>query len=206
MAFVIGDVPFFECLVRREYTLGLQSGHGDFIRAVAHAVRCVRGHSLWFQTILLEPFGGCAFMVPIEALAWKPCAMPPDMAYVSPWDVFSSEFGVVELGFVRRGAVEVLPGRVAGQYRFSIDFIGSDLAEYPEQHKTLHVCFLDGGLIGAFPNNRLIWSDPAFWRTVQDVPRFSSLGGEYRAEGNQRLFRQSIVQPAAEYASVDARN
>lgn len=190
MAYVLGSIPFFECLIRKEYTQGLKSGHGEYIPAVAHAIRCVRGHSLWFQCMLLDPYGGCAFMVPTEALCWAPCELPDDLTYIQPWDVFSSEFGVCEIDFVRRGAVEILPARVKGQYHCTIDFVGTDLAEYPEQHKSLHICKLENGLIGAFPNNRLLWSDPAFWKTVDAVPRFASLGGEFRAEGNQQMFNR----------------
>lgn len=202
MANIFGSIPFFDCLVRAEYTQGLQAKHGEFIPAVAHAVRCVRGHSLWFQCMLLEPYGGCAFMLPIEALAWKPCEKPADMTYVQPWDAFSSEFGICEIDFVRRGAVEVLPDRIKGQYRFTIDWSGSDLAEHVEQHKHLHVCLLENGLVGAFPNNRLLWSDPAFWKTVDTLPRFASLPGEYRAEGNQHLMRTPMPAPVTEYVGV----
>lgn len=132
---IFGSIPFFDCLVRAEYTQGLATRHGEFIPAVAHGVRCVRGHSLWFQCMLLEPYGGCAFMLPIEALVWKPCEKPADMTYVQPWDAFSSEFGICELDFVRRGAVEILPSRLKGQYRFTIDWTGNDLADHVEQHK-----------------------------------------------------------------------
>lgn len=200
MATILGSIPFFDCLVRAEYTQGLKRDHDTYIPAVAHAVRCVRGHSLWFQCMLLEPYGGCAFLLPIEALVWKPCEKPGDMTYQEPWDCFSSEFGVCEIEFVRRGAVEILPGRIKGQYLHTIDFAGSDLAEHVEQHKSLHVCKLETGLIGAFPNNRILWSDPAFWKTVETVPRFESLPGEYRAEGNQDIFRTPMAQaPVTEY-------
>lgn len=189
MAYITGNVPYFRCLVRRQYTRNLVDSHGDYIPAVAYGVRCIRGDSLWFQCMLLEPFGGCSFMLPIESLVWKACAVPPDLTYVQPWDCFSSDFGVCEFSFLRRGAVQVLPERMPGQYRFSLDFTGSDLADDPEQHKHLHVCFLDGGLIGAFPNNRLIWEDPAFWQVTETKPDFQSLAPEFRSEGNQRMMR-----------------
>lgn len=191
MAYVLGSIPFFECLVRKEYTRNLGDGHGEFLPAVAHGIRSVRGHSLWFQCIFTAGAeAGAAFLVPIEALCWKPCGRPYDMTYVMPWDCFSSDFGVVELDFVKRGGVSVLPMRCRGQYRFTIDWAGSDLAEYPEQHKSAHVCFLETGLIGAFPNNRLLWDDPAFWTTTREKPDFVSLAGEFRAEGNQGMFRR----------------
>lgn len=190
MPHIYGDVPFFECLVRREYTRGMRDGQGDFLPAVAHAVQCKRGRSLMFQCIFTERFAGAAFLLPIEALVWKPCERPADMTYVQPWDCFSDTFTVHEASFVARGAVSVLPGRVSGQYRFTLDWAGSDLADHFEQHKHLHVVFVDGGLIGAFPNNRLLWHDPAFWQTGDEVPDFTSLGGEFRSEGNQRMLAQ----------------
>lgn len=190
MSYVYGSIPFFECLARAEYTQNHRAGHGEFLPAVAHAVRCVRGHSLWFQCIFTERHAGAAFMLPIEALCWRPCAVATTKT-VQPWDVFSSDFGVSQDVFTHRGAVEVLPDRVRGQYRFTVDFVGSDLAEHPEQHKALHVVFLEGGLIGAYPNNRLVWIDPAFWKPLTERPPFEALSGEYRAEGNQELMTRT---------------
>lgn len=194
MAYIYGDVPFFECLVRREYTRNLSDGHGEFLPAVAHAVQCKRGRSLSFQVIFTSGIhAGAAFLLPIEALCWRPCAAPANMTYVQPWDCFSETFTVVESSFVARGAVNVLPGRVRGQYRFTIDWAGSDLADHPEQHKHLHVVYLESGLIGAFPNNRLLWDDPAFWVTTTERPDFQSLGGEYRSEGNREMFTAAAL-------------
>lgn len=205
MAYILGNVPFFECYVRREYTRGMEDGHGEFLKAVAHAVRCIRGNSLMFQVVFTEKWGGASFTLPIEALCWKACDKPRTMEYVQPWDCFSSDFGVCEFDMMKRGAVDVLPGRVPAQYRFSIDWTGTDLADHFEQHKHLHVCFLDNGWIGAFPNNRLLWSDPAFWETTTERPDLKSLAGEFRAEGNQQMFRTPapaetgpVLQVAAE--------
>jgi len=109
------------------------------------------------------------------------------MDYVQPWDVFSSTFGVVELDFVRRGEAYVLPNKTPGQYHATIDFVGSDLAEDFEQHKSLHIIKQSNGLIGAFPNNRVLMPDAAFWPMMDIKPDFESLSGEFRAEGNQHL-------------------
>lgn len=191
MAYIYGDVPFFECLVRREYTRGLSDGFGEFLPAVAHAVQCKRGRSLQFQTIFTDAHAGAAFLVPIEALCWKPTEQPKDMTLIQPWDCFSCDFTVHESQFVARGAVHILPNRTKAQYRFTIDWTGSDLADHFEQHKHLHVCFLENGLIGAFPNNRILWDDPAFWTVTNERPDFKSLAGEFRAEGHQSLMRQA---------------
>jgi hypothetical protein len=205
MAYVIGAIPYFRCFVRREYTRDMLDRHGEFIPAVAYGVRCVRGHSLWFQVMLREPddgsdntTGGASFFLPIEALVHAPCAKASDMSFVQPWDVFSSDFGVCEFPFVGRGAMTILPHKTAAQYRFSIDFTGSDLADDPDQHKCLHVAFLDGGLIGAFPNNRVLWHDDAFWRVMDGKPDFLSLSDEFRAEGNQHIMRQTWAERSSD--------
>lgn len=181
MAYILSSIPYFRCLVRREFTQNLESGHGDYIHAVAYGVRCIRGSSLWFQTMLVEPYGGASFMVPIQALTTKPVP-PPEQNLIQPWDVFSSDFGVHAFDLVKFGKVEVLPDRAGGRYKFSLDFTGSDLADDPEQHKHLHVVELDSGQIGAFPNNRILWSDPAFWDLTKDKPKFKSLSCDFRAE------------------------
>lgn len=192
MPYILGDVPYFRCLARKEYTRDLADGHGEYIPGVAHAVRCVRGDSLWFQVNFKDPYGGCAYLLPIQALCWKPCEVPETMQYTQPWDVFSPHFTVVELAFVRRSLVHVLPGRLRGEYRFTIDFTGTDLADDPAQHKAVHLCFLENGLIGAFPNNRLLWTDTAFWDVREERPDFDVLNAEFRAEGFPARQRETI--------------
>ena len=69
--------------------------------------------------------------------------------------------------------------------------LARDLADDPDQHKHLHVVKLKGGLIGAFPNHRVMMPDLAFWPTMDGKPDFESLDGEFRSEGNQHLLRPS---------------
>lgn len=189
MAEILGNIPYLRCKVRGQFLRDLKRGDGEFIDAVAYAVRCVRGSSLWFQTALGEPYGGVHFLLPIQALCWAECDPDSDMTHIQPWDCFSSIFGVVELDFVKRGEAYILPLRRPGQYQFTIDFTGTDLADDPEQHKCLHVIKLASGHIGAFPNNRVLMPDSAFWPAMDAAaqPDFESLSGEYRAEGMQAL-------------------
>lgn len=202
MAYVLGNIPFFGCYVRREFTRNMKDRHGEFIPAVAYAVRCVRAHSLWFQCMLMEPAdadqpnntGGASFLLPIQALCDEPCEYPKDMTYVQPWDCMSNTFGVVEMDFVKRGMVYILPDRLKATYLFTIDFTESDLADTVEQHKSAHICKLANGLIGAFPNNRLIWRDDAFWKMMTEQPDFVSLAPEFRSESHP-IAEVSIEEP-----------
>ena len=191
MSEIMGNIPYMRCLVRGEYLRNLQRGQGEFIPAIAYGVRCIRGSSLWFQAALGEPYGGVHFLVPIVALVHEPCPVDEAMTYVQPWDCFSHKFGVVEFDFIKRGEAYALPDKVPGQYQFTIDFTGTDLADDPDQHKHLHVVKLKGGLIGAFPNHRVMMPDLAFWPTMDGKPDFESLDGEFRSEGNQHLLRPS---------------
>jgi hypothetical protein len=190
VSFIIGSCEkWFPGFIRREYTRNLQDGYGDYYACFIHGLRVIQGRSLKFQCVLSdEAVAGAGFLAPIEAFCWKipdePRAkgVPVDMTYVQPWDSFSSTFGVHEFDFHRRMKALILPSRVPARYRFSIDFAGSALSEYGEQHKHLHIMELEDGQIGAFPNNRVVWCDPAFWEPLTERPDFIALGGEYMAE------------------------
>jgi hypothetical protein len=188
MAYILGAIPYFDCLVRKEYTQDLQSGHGEYIEALAAAVLSIRGDSLQFQVVMKEPCAGCAFLLPIEALCSKPCPPTACTRLVQPWDCFSSEFGVCEMALVRRGAVRLLEDGVLAEYRFTIAFTGSDLADDPAQRKLLHVVLREDGPIGAYPNNRLVFLDLALFGDLEPAARieFTTLAREFRAEGLQR--------------------
>ena len=134
-------------------------------------------------------YPGCGFLAPIEAFCWRVPDRPrapgqrPDMTYVQPWDTFSETFGIHEFEFHRRMRALILPDRRPARYRCSLDFIGSSLAENNDQHKHLHIFDMDDGSIGAFPNNRVLWIEPAAWREpTSERPDFLSLAGEWIAE------------------------
>lgn len=195
MAYILGSIPYFRTLVRREYLRDLQDGHGDYLEATAIGVMCVRGDSLHFQVVLHEPLAGCAFLLPIEALVTKPVAAMPTKA-VQPWDCLSTEFSVCEITAVRRGAVRLLKDDLPAEYRFTVAFVGSDIADDPAQRKMLHVVLREDGLIGAYPNNRLVFLDRALFGDLTAKPDFLTLTKEFRAEGIPQGPRSSGIQDA----------
>ena len=138
--------------------------------------------------MLTEYGAGASFLAPIHAFCWrepddscKPDAI--DMTYVQPWDTFSETFGTCVFEFNDRMRCQVLPDRRGGRYRFTIDFVGSSLAEMNAQHKHLHIIDMDDGSIGAFPNNRLLWVAPEWYaEPTQKRPDFIALSGEWMAE------------------------
>lgn len=188
--FVIGSFDkFFGGYLRREYTRNLVDGYGDYYPCVMHGLRIVRGRSIEIQCVLTGPHAGAGFLAPIEAFCWRiPDAprvkgQPVDMTYVQPWDCFSDTFGVHEFEFHRRMKALILPERREARYRFSIDFVGSSLAEWAEQHKHLHIMEMADGSIGAFPNNRVLWIEPAMYaEPLTERPDFIALDLEAMAE------------------------
>ena len=188
MSFLIGSFPrFFPGYIRREYTRNLLDGHGEYLPCVIHGLRVVRGRSLEFQCVMTGYGAGAGFLAPIEAYCWAlpaaPRTHPPDMTYIQPWDCFSDTFGAHEFEYHRRMRCQVLPDRRSGRYRFSLDFTGSSLSEWSQQHKHLHVIDMDDGSIGAFPNNRLLWIEPAIYdEPSAEKPDFTALDGEWMSE------------------------
>jgi len=186
--YIIGSFDrFFHGYIRKEYTRNLQDGHGYYLPCVIHGLRVVQGRTLEFQCVLTGYGAGAGYLAPIEAFCWRvPDKARPttvDYTYVQPWDCFSSDFGVHAFEFHRRMRAQILPDRRSARYRFSIDFTGSSLADMSEQHKHLHVMEMEDGSIGAFPNNRVLWVEPAMWdKPTEERPDFIALTGEWMAE------------------------
>lgn len=199
---IIGSFEkFFGGYIRREYTRNMIDGYGDYYPCVIHGLRVIKAHSLMFQCTLSDGivehgkldqqggYPGAGFLAPIEAFCHripdKPRTKgaPVDMTYIQPWDCFSNSFGVHEFDYHRRMKCLILPDRREARYRFSIDFADSALAEWNEQHKHLHIVDMADGSIGAFPNNRILWIEPAMYDApTTKRPDFISLDGEWRAE------------------------
>lgn len=183
---LVADIPYFRCKVRREFTRDLREGHGQYLEAIAHQVVCRRGHMLAFNVVFTdEGLGGALWYgMPIKALCWNPVPAPQAIDLIAPWDCLSHEFVISEMRFLARGRVQAIHqgARHGGRYRFTVDFAGSDLADDPAQHKCLHVVEMDTGHFGAFPNNRILFEDPAFWDVTQERPDFVESHQEFRGE------------------------
>lgn len=185
MSYIFDGIPYFKALLRREFTVNLQRHHGEYLPVHVVGVRMVRGRSIWFQTWIQDGYGaGAMFLVPIHALATKPCKRPP-AHLVQPWDVFSPHFTVARIPLFQDTPVHLLPGRLPGRYLMTFDFEGTDLADDIEQHKHLHLLAMQGGWFAAVPNNRVLVEDTAFIErgVMTEKLDFVSLGHEFWAEG-----------------------
>lgn len=184
MSYVFDRIPYFRCLVRREFTVNHTAHRGEYLKAVAVGVRCQRGLSLYFQCWIVDAYAtGAMFLLPIDALCFTPCEIPKKHL-IQPWDVFSPDFGVSRIELFHRTRAFLLPGHHPGRYLFTLDFTGNELADDIDQHKNLHVLKMDGGWLAAVPNNRVLIDDPAFLDNpvCKERPDFQSLEPEYFAE------------------------
>lgn len=183
MSYIFDRIDYFRCLVRREFTANHKRHKGEYLPAFAVGVRCQRGLALYFQVWFQDPLPGPMFLLPIHALCFKPCAVPP-LGDIQPWDVFSPHFSVSRLDLFHRSRAYVLPRRLPGRYMMTLDFDGSEIAEDMEQHKQLHLVELDCGWLAAVPNNRVLIEDRAFTDNgvIEKRPDFKSLEPTYRSE------------------------
>jgi hypothetical protein len=103
--------------------------------------------------------------VPIHLITTKPVdPLPVNVATL--WDCFSDTFEVVEMPLLKSIACVARGSdgeKRDGNYRFTIDWQGL-WAEVPEQHKQHHVIELQSGHLIAYPNNKLLWKDPAYFK------------------------------------------
>ena len=55
MSYLISNIPFFRCLVRKEFTHNHEDYHGDFLHALAISVNTIPDRCLSFNVV----FTGC---------------------------------------------------------------------------------------------------------------------------------------------------
>lgn len=183
VSYIFDAIPYFRCLVRREFTTNLKRHKGKYLPAIAVGVRMQRGLSIYFQVWFQEYAAGAMFLVPIQAICFKPLPQPhPNV--VQPWDVFSPHFTCARIELFHRRRAYLQPGNLEGRYLMSFDFTGNELADDLEQHKHLHLIRMDRGWLAAVPNNRVLIEDMAYLDkgATKERPDFESLGTENFSE------------------------
>jgi hypothetical protein len=158
----IHDTPFTPAYVRNEFLYNQQSGFGEFTECTVFGFRAESARAPMFQVMLAN--GAQWARVPIHALCDKPCEAL-GLSLCAWWDSFGYTANVHAFEFLKNHRVQAL-GRDKtirhGRYLFTIDWAKDNWSETPDQHKNHHVIVLDDGPWIAYPNNRLIWTDPSW--------------------------------------------
>ena len=206
MSYLISNIPYFKCWVRKEFTANHQQYHGEYLHALAIAVNTIPDRSLSFQVVFtgcevdleddLENVHGGAMWarMPIQALVMDleldewPARMEDHLA--QPWDCESRHHSVIVMDRVSSSPwVAKIDGEFYGaRYLFTVDYTENDIADSPDQHKQSHVLYLTEGdwegNIVALPNNRVRATSPALWRTGEGAPDFAPSQWIHSAEGH----------------------
>ncbi len=191
------DIPQFYAWVRAEYLHNLESHFGELVKGCVFGVSAIEGLALGFH-VLLEN-GACIWRLPIQAIrtdtesiADHPIAMKGESAlcrYLQLWDCFSYRLAVTEFRHLSglRCRVVMRDGLVVGgEYQFTIDWYGNDIAESPGDggHKCHHIIELDDGFLAAQPNNRVAFFEPATIKTfpADQPPKYKTNNQVWKVE------------------------
>jgi hypothetical protein len=181
MSFIV-DTPYTTAYVRNEFLFDEQEGHGEFTLCTVFGFRAEPGRVPMFQ-VMLES-GAQWARVPVHMICSKPCD-PLPLELSCWWDSFSRHCAVIEFNFLRNHAVKGL-GRDGtlrkGNYLFTIDWSHGGWSEIPDQHKNHHIIALQTGQWIAYPNNKLLWTDPSWTDSSKPLPKWKSPSRTYSAE------------------------
>jgi hypothetical protein len=180
----IGDIPPFECFVKKEFLRAQEDGFGEYEAAniVGIVIRkdmaiCVTAHlesgALWYE-------------LPLHAITTKKGSENHPIGFHQMWDCLSDQFTVHRYNHLRHLDVDVLVNDgsrklMRGAYMFTIDFINSFYADHPSEHKTMNVIELETGDIVAYPNNRCLFIDKTFTK-ITGRPNYNQTNQHYFAE------------------------
>tara|TARA_Y100000114_G_C11762332_1_gene330546 strand:+ start:3017 stop:3709 length:693 start_codon:yes stop_codon:yes gene_type:complete len=196
MPYLISDIPYFKCWVRKEFTNNHEEYHGEYLHANAIAVNTIPDRCLSFQVVFTgnesefydtdNVHGGAMWArMPITALvaddtyeSFEDFPEKMETYLAQPWDCSSHNHAIVKMERVSSSPWQCkIDGEwFTAQYMFTVDYTESHIADDAAQHKQSHVLqLLSGewkGNIVALPNNRVRATSPALWETGQGAPDF----------------------------------
>lgn len=166
------NIPPIECKIRAEYLYNFEEREGLLVTGTAFAVRSIQSNALLFA--VMTDIGAVYDKLPISAFVSAHLTEAPQhlpFHVLQLWDCLSYQASAVELMFLKGKRCSVFlksKQPVEGIYRFTIDWtadaserLQTGYAEEISQHKVAHVIELETGHFCAYPNNRILWADPA---------------------------------------------
>jgi hypothetical protein len=222
MSYLISNIPFFRCLVRKEFTHNHEDYHGDFLHALAISVNTIPDRCLSFNVVFTgceaendeeNLHGGAMWArMPITGLIADtqmeelPELMPTHFA--QPWDCSSRHHSVIVMDRISSSPWLCKIGGefYTGKYMFTVDYTDNEIADDPAQHKQSHVIELtDAG--------RVRVTNPAMWITGEGAPDFAPSQYVHSAEIHNsymdpyttfnNLYQQEDLEDAETYEEED---
>ena len=216
MSYLVSNIPYFKCWVRKEFTHNHEQYHGEYLHAMAFAVNTVPARCLSFQVVFtgcesdfddneVNIHGGAMWArLPITSLIADTNLeeMPERMVthHAQPWDCSSHFHSVVKFDRVSSSPwiCKIDGNFYRGKYMFTVDYTESEIADDPAQHKQSHVLELTDadkwtGNIVALPNNRVRATSPALWETGEGPPDFKPSQWTHNAESDESYMDPSVT-------------
>lgn len=168
----IGDVPPFQCYVRKQFLRAEQDSVGDWVEAIVIGAVLRKDMALGF-TVLLES-GALWYDVPIHALSLQAGVPWTELRICQMWDCLSDQWSAHRYDHLRYLAVKVRLNNYCqtvadADYLFTIEMLNSFYADDPSEHKTFNILALTTGQIVAYPNNRCQFVDKTFTKLKQTM-------------------------------------
>ncbi len=211
MPYLISNIPYFKCWVRKEFTANHEKYHGEYLHAIAMAVNTIPDRSLSFQVVFTgcdddeDVHGGAMWArMPIQALVAdipsEEWGEPMEDHLAQPWDCEARNHSVVVIDRVSSSPwiAKIDNNFYRAKYMFTVDYTGNSIADCPAQHKQSHVLYITEdckwkGNFVALPNNRVRATSPALWITGEGPPDFAPSQYLHSAEGHESYLSPDIT-------------
>jgi len=198
MATLNANIPYTECLIRKEYT-----GYTEHLDGYMFGVKAWLNRPMHFH--FLSKIGAIFWNMPISAFAHKADfdALSDNeqtrLSLLQTWDCQSNHVAVTVFAFLQNRRVDVhCRDGVwrSGIYRYTIDDYNGDLNEIPvgyandQDSKCYQFIALDDGNFCIHPNNLLRWHNADFIVPYDkhNVPRLKVYSEELSSEDIDRSY------------------
>lgn len=169
MAYLNHPIPPFTCYIRNEFLFNHTKGWGEYSLCDVHSVASIEKRVPLWEALLEN--GVNWTRRPLTAFCWRKDAPPPALDFTHYWDCLSPYIDVqMRPRLCGLRAQLLIPDRTKlwGEYMFTLDWgwenkaiLDTNFSETPE-HKCAHIFKVEDGNFYAYPNNRIIWFDPAW--------------------------------------------
>lgn len=176
MSFNVDVTPYIKVLVRKEYLMNSESGHGEYEDGYIFGAVGIVNRPILFHVHLSS--GAKVMRLPISAFCHKKEAPVQKLGELQLWDSLSNEIACHRYRYFQHyiAKVRLKDGSLhKGRYITTFDFKPEGgLEETPDQHKDFNLIALDNGNFTIQPNNRILWSDEHFADTTE-VPNYKTI-------------------------------
>jgi hypothetical protein len=168
MAYLNHPLPPWSAYIRNEFLYNHWKGWGEYTLCDIHSVTSIENKVPLFEAFLEN--GVNWTRRPLHAFCWRVDAEKPTIDQVYMWNCFSPYIDVQIRPRLNGLRADLLTGKTTsgGEYLFTLDWswensaiLNTNFSTTPE-HKCAHIFKMDNGNFYAYPNNRIIWRDPAF--------------------------------------------